>query len=535
VNPTREPSVYHTGEYRIDIATGEVSLRAQHIKVRPKTFHLLSLFIQSPGEIISKTSLLSQIWDDVHVDDQVLFQSIKELRKIFSELEIIKTHPRKGYAWIAPLKREMLDNTGSESAQTNPSSGIPVAKWLSLVVCLSLAVSLGISYALVSFYNTESLKKSVLVLPVESDIEDGAYSWIRYGAMDQIIQNVPATKQQIVWQVEDILRFFSRAKIPTGDYSNKILSKLFNDSGANLIVELHLSGVPGEYQLIYTLHFSHSHSEKGVLFSEHLENIFLQVASLIAGKNKLIVKALTANRLSEFNNELLAVAVEKVHQNQHAAASHYLRAVLDEQADNYTARRYLVEALLNTQQILQAQQLVEESIASLLSSPLHQDNHIQGLKHLGRMRFVQARVFSEQGQFKQARRVLQLALKNSSESFDWLYSGNICQSLAYTHYHMEEFPAAETFFKQALNYYRALQYAYGIAGVNLSLAETAWVQDHRGQATEHASRALNIANKHQLKDIIDTSNRALKRYSPGLRSPKKLPQGCILNCVIAHY
>ena len=73
-------------------------------KIRPKTFALLMLFLQHPFKVLSKQMLLDTIWDDVEVSEQVLFQTIRELRQFFVDVEVIKTHPRKGYAWIADVE-----------------------------------------------------------------------------------------------------------------------------------------------------------------------------------------------------------------------------------------------------------------------------------------------------------------------------------------------------------------------------------------------------------------------------------------------
>ena len=104
------------GVYRIDGFTVDVSRRQiltpqqtlvpqQTLKVRPKTFSLLLQFLENPHQVLAKELLLSQIWDDVKVEEQVLVQSIRELRQLFSPLDVIQTHPRKGYAWIAPVEK----------------------------------------------------------------------------------------------------------------------------------------------------------------------------------------------------------------------------------------------------------------------------------------------------------------------------------------------------------------------------------------------------------------------------------------------
>jgi DNA-binding winged helix-turn-helix (wHTH) protein len=66
------------------------------VQVRPKTFALLLLLLDKPREVLDKRFLLDNIWDDVKVEEQVLVQSVRELRQIFGSADIIQTYPRTG-------------------------------------------------------------------------------------------------------------------------------------------------------------------------------------------------------------------------------------------------------------------------------------------------------------------------------------------------------------------------------------------------------------------------------------------------------
>src|ERR1700694_5654174 len=50
------------------------------IKLRPKTFAVLTLFAANPGRVLSKQELMEAVWPDVHVGDDSLFQCIREIR-----------------------------------------------------------------------------------------------------------------------------------------------------------------------------------------------------------------------------------------------------------------------------------------------------------------------------------------------------------------------------------------------------------------------------------------------------------------------
>ncbi|PHS18491.1 MAG: hypothetical protein COA86_07280 [Kangiella sp.] len=40
------------------------------------------MLIEANGAVVDKRTILSQVWDGVLIDDQVIFQSIKELMKV---------------------------------------------------------------------------------------------------------------------------------------------------------------------------------------------------------------------------------------------------------------------------------------------------------------------------------------------------------------------------------------------------------------------------------------------------------------------
>jgi tetratricopeptide (TPR) repeat protein len=72
---------YLTANYKVyPIAAKVVDAQGQVLNIRAKTFQLLLLLllVAAKGQTVSKQHILEHIWDDVLVDVQVIFQSIKE-------------------------------------------------------------------------------------------------------------------------------------------------------------------------------------------------------------------------------------------------------------------------------------------------------------------------------------------------------------------------------------------------------------------------------------------------------------------------
>ncbi len=93
------------------------------IKLRPKTFDLLILFIGSPGRILSKQELMEAVWPNIHVGEDSLFQCIRELRAALGDdqRQIVKLVSGRGYMFDA----EVL--TGPVAGQDNPPAPETIA------------------------------------------------------------------------------------------------------------------------------------------------------------------------------------------------------------------------------------------------------------------------------------------------------------------------------------------------------------------------------------------------------------------------
>lgn len=75
------------------------------IKLRPKTFDMLRLFLAHPGRVLSKPELMAAIWPNVYVGDDSLFQCIKELRTALGDdkRQLIKLVTGRGYLFDAEI------------------------------------------------------------------------------------------------------------------------------------------------------------------------------------------------------------------------------------------------------------------------------------------------------------------------------------------------------------------------------------------------------------------------------------------------
>jgi DNA-binding winged helix-turn-helix (wHTH) protein/tetratricopeptide (TPR) repeat protein len=75
------------------------------IRLRPKALDMLSLFVASQGQVLSKRHLIEAVWPDVHVSEDSLFQCISELRTALGDerRQMIRLVSGQGYVFDAPV------------------------------------------------------------------------------------------------------------------------------------------------------------------------------------------------------------------------------------------------------------------------------------------------------------------------------------------------------------------------------------------------------------------------------------------------
>jgi adenylate cyclase len=93
--------------YTLDITRNALRTPDREVALRPKNFELLRYLVENPDRLVTKEELLKAIWPNVTVTDQVLSHCVSEVREAIGDggQAIIKTIPRRGYRFVAPVVR----------------------------------------------------------------------------------------------------------------------------------------------------------------------------------------------------------------------------------------------------------------------------------------------------------------------------------------------------------------------------------------------------------------------------------------------
>lgn len=465
-----------------------VSQDGKALTIRTKTFQLLMLLIESQGEILSKTHILQTIWNDVVVDEQVIFQSIKELRKIFASSEVIKNYPRKGYAWVPEV--ETLTQANFHASKPKGSGKFLRRNNFFAAALVSLLL---IIFVFLEFFNTPSvINGSIVVLPVQTDIADSDHNWVRYGGMDQLIQSLSSSEHHGVLQTDYVLEVMARAKIPTGNVSQQQLNQIFQVSGATLLVELNLTGSVQDYQLIYSLH-ERNKMVRGAVLDSSIRGAIDQVAKIVAtrlGQDKLANVDLYQ---SAFANEMLANALESIQNDQNNTAITLLEAAISTEPRNIAAKRILIKILLEHKQTTKAQVLLNEAIAQATQS--------SNIKELVRLFFWQGASYAQLGKMEQALNNFSMAEKSAKSIKDWLFLAYIAELRGRIYQFQLDYSKAKEQFSEALKFHKVLQCPFGQSNILLQQSQLSYAQGDIQGAKLLANLSMTLIEERQLDDL----------------------------------
>jgi adenylate cyclase len=93
--------------YTLDIARNVLRTADREVALRPKSFEVLRYLLENPDRLVTREELLKAIWPNVTVTDQALAHCVSEVREAIGDAgqANIKTIPRRGYRFVAPVVR----------------------------------------------------------------------------------------------------------------------------------------------------------------------------------------------------------------------------------------------------------------------------------------------------------------------------------------------------------------------------------------------------------------------------------------------
>lgn len=215
--PRVAPTLYRFGDCRIDLSGRELRRGGELVVLSPRVFDCLALLITHSDRAVGRDELVAHVWGKTEVTDTLLGQTILKARRAIgdsaAEQKSIRTLPRFGYAWVAPLHPG--DSDGDDDAHAPPAPGpappepaVVISRahrWpgrgrVAMIALIILALAAGV------WWNGRRVDEAD-VAPVATDAAavlpigvtaPPEWSWVRLGLMDAIGARLQDGGQRVV-------------------------------------------------------------------------------------------------------------------------------------------------------------------------------------------------------------------------------------------------------------------------------------------------------------------------------------------------
>jgi DNA-binding winged helix-turn-helix (wHTH) protein len=115
-DPSNSRSRLSFGLFEADLSSGELYKRGLRVHLQDKSFRILSMLLERPGEVVTREEVKKQLWPGgTFVDfDEGLDTALRKLRYALgdsAQSPTFETIPRRGYRFIAPVASDRESTT----------------------------------------------------------------------------------------------------------------------------------------------------------------------------------------------------------------------------------------------------------------------------------------------------------------------------------------------------------------------------------------------------------------------------------------
>jgi DNA-binding winged helix-turn-helix (wHTH) protein len=196
--------VYRFADCRIDPARRELWRAQQLVPLPPQVFDFLAYLVEHHDRAVGRDELVAAVWGKTEISDTLLGQTVLRLRRELGddakEQRLLRTIPRFGYRWVAPL--DAADNVvpvvTHDAAPAPAPLPLPLlapipdrryfGRWASAAAVLVVMLAIG---AIARWRNPHDAAippryaRSSVVLPAQVDAS-AEWAWTRLGVMDMV-------------------------------------------------------------------------------------------------------------------------------------------------------------------------------------------------------------------------------------------------------------------------------------------------------------------------------------------------------------
>jgi TolB-like protein/DNA-binding winged helix-turn-helix (wHTH) protein len=300
--------VLQIGAWRVDPALDEISKDGTAVKLEPRTMGLLAYLAEHAGQVVSVEQLLDEVWKDVVVTPNSVYQAVAALRRVLGDNTKDPTYIanilRRGYRLIAPVAPWVdshpvaTPNSSTRLGESSPLPQLPATirrsrfRWFGPTA--SIALALALAYSSVGVFAPH--KPMLVVLPFENLSGDAGRDYFSDGMTEELITQLGSLDP-------DRLGVIARTSAMQYKGAHKDVAQIAKELGVNYLLEGSVRGssdrVRVTAQLIVTKDQTHIWAQSFDRESSDILKLQSEVARAIADKIQLTLSAQTTARLTQ--------------------------------------------------------------------------------------------------------------------------------------------------------------------------------------------------------------------------------------------
>jgi DNA-binding winged helix-turn-helix (wHTH) protein/TolB-like protein/Tfp pilus assembly protein PilF len=197
------------------------------LDLTPRLFSTLVFFVEHPGELLDKDTLIQAIWSGLVVEENNLSQVVSGLRRALGDepqgSRYIQTVPRRGFRFVAevsrpavtlpaPVPADGVDETATPGAisAAQPEPAQPRRAWLQSALGLGLLA--GVGGATWAFWSPakpgeEAAAPTLAVLPFKPLAAEGRDELLELGMADSVAAQLSTLPGLVVRSTSSVRRY----------------------------------------------------------------------------------------------------------------------------------------------------------------------------------------------------------------------------------------------------------------------------------------------------------------------------------------
>lgn len=184
------------GDWILNPASGEMSRETSTVRLEQRSLQLLMCLVENAGQVLSADEILKQVWPDVIVSPDSVYQAITGLRRQLGDDSknpaYIATVPRRGYRLIAAVE-PVAENASAPAAPGKPRSG----RWL--LVLIGILISLAAAAFIPRLAASRAINpRAVAVVPFQDLTDQMSEGTFTDGMAEELISQLAKTPGVIV-------------------------------------------------------------------------------------------------------------------------------------------------------------------------------------------------------------------------------------------------------------------------------------------------------------------------------------------------